>query len=99
MSIFDVFSFKSKIQEALKPENIALLKAVIRETIIKQVKAKYPGQEKMDKVVDAAIDFIRTHMKSDNKIVTWFIETIIIKNIRAVAQSIYDDLKEIVKGL
>jgi hypothetical protein len=53
----------------------------------------------MNKVVDAAIDFINTHMHSDNKIVQWIIDTFIIDNIRPIAQSIYEDLKEVVKGL
>lgn len=99
MSILDIFSFKKKIQEALSPENIVLLKAVIKEAIIKQVKAKMPGEEKMNEVIKLAEEFISTHIKSDNKLVQWFIDTFIINNIRPIAQSIYEDLKQIVKGL
>ena len=99
MSILDIFSFKTKIQEAVSPENIMLLKAAIREAIINQVKAKIPGPQKMDEVIKIAEDFIRTHIKSDNKLVQWFINTFIINNIRPIAQSIYEDLKQIVKGL
>lgn len=99
MSIFDVFSFKKKFEQLFTPENFALLRAVVKEEIIKQVKANIPGQEKMDTVVDKAIEFINKHIHSDNKIVQWIIDNILIKNIRLVAQSIYDDLKEIIEGL
>jgi len=99
MSIFDVFSFKKKFQQIFTPENFALLRGVVKEEIIKQVKANIPGQEKMNAVVDKAIDFINKHLHSENKIVQWIIDNILIKNIRLVAQSIYDDLKEIIEGL
>ena len=50
MGLFDVFNFKRKFQETFTAENFALLRAVIKEEIIKQVKNNVPGQEKMDAV-------------------------------------------------
>lgn len=99
MGLFDAFNFKKKIQEIFTPENFALLRGVIKEEIIKQIKANVPGQEKMDAVVEAAVDFINKHMHSNNTIVQWIIDHVLIKGIRLIAQSIYDDLKEVIKGL
>ena len=53
----------------------------------------------MDKVVDKVVEFVNSHIHSDNKIVQWIIDTFIINNIRPIAQSIYEDLKELVDGL
>lgn len=99
MGLFDVFSFKGDFKKVFSPENFALLRALAKEKIIEQVKEKYPGQEKMDNVVNALIDYIKKHMKSDNGIVNWLVDNILIPNIRLIAQAIYDDLKQIVKGL
>lgn len=99
MGIFDIFNFKKHFQAIATPENFALLRAVVKEEIVKQIKKNVPGQEKMDAVVDKAVDFINKHMNSSNGIVQWIIDTLLIKNIRLVAQSIYDDLKEVIKGL
>lgn len=99
MGIFDVFNFKKKFQEIATPENYQMVRNVIKDEIIKQVKKNVPGQEKMDAVVNRVIEAINELIHSDNKIVQWIIDNILIKNIRLVAQSIYDDLKEIIKGL
>ena len=99
MGLFDVFNFKKKFQEVATKENFALLHAVIKEEIIKQVKAKIPGEEKMNAVIQVAIDFINKHMHSSNTIVQWIIDHVLIKGIRILAQSIYDDLKEVIKNL
>ena len=47
MGLFDIFNFKKKFQEVATKENFALLHAVIKEEIVKQVKAKIPGEEKI----------------------------------------------------
>ena len=99
MGLLDVMSFKKDFSAVINGDNITLLKTLIKETIIGQVKAKYPGQEKMDKVISTATDFVKRHMSSKNKIVQWCVDTFIITSLRAIAQSIYDDLKEVVKGL
>ena len=99
MSIFDIFNFKKEFANVFTPENFALVRAMIIDNITKQIKAKVPGQEKMDAVVDAITDFIKKHIHSKNAIVQWIIDNILIKNIRLVAQSIYDDLKTVIKGL
>lgn len=99
MGLFDVFNFKKSFEKVATKENFELLRAVIKEEIIKQVKAKIDGQEKMDAVVAAAIDFINKHIHSNNSIVQWIIDNVLIQGIRTLSQSIYDDLKEIVKGL
>lgn len=99
MGLFDVFNFKKKFQEIATKENFALLHEMIKEEIIKQIKAKIPGQEKMDAVVNKAIDFINKHMHSSNSIVQWIIDHVLIQGIRILAQSIYDDLKEVIKNL
>lgn len=99
MGLFDVFNFKRKFQETFTAENFALLRAVIKEEIIKQVKNNVPGQEKMDAVVNKAVDFISKHVHSSNTIVQWIIDNVLIKGLRLIAQSIYDDLKEVIEGL
>lgn len=99
MSIFDIFSFKSKLQEVATKENFDLIRDLIKQEIIKQVKKKIEGSEKMDNVVETIVNYIKEHIHSDNKIVQWLIDNILIANIRTIAQAIYDDLKEIIKGL
>lgn len=99
MSILSIFNFKSKLAEVFSAANVAAVKQLIKDEIIKQVKANIPGQEKMDKVVDSVVEFIKNKIHSNNKIVQWIIDTFIINNIRPIAQSIYEDLKELVEGL
>ena len=97
--ILSIFNLKEKLQEVFSKANVAIVKQLIKAEIIKQVKANIPGQEKMDKVVDSVVEFIKNKIHSDNKIVQWIIDTFIINNIRPIAQSIYEDLKELVDGL
>lgn len=99
MSIFDIFSFKERFQEIFNADNLKALKDVIKKEIVKQIKKNVPGQEKMDAVVNKAVDFINKHLHSKNSIVQWIIDNVLIKGIRLITQSIYDDLKEIVEGL
>lgn len=99
MSILDVFNFKKKLQEVATKENLDLIRNCIKDEIMKQVKAKIPGEEKMNAVVEKVATVIRERLKSDNKIVQFIVEVIIIKNIRLVCQGIYEDLKQVVKGL
>ena len=99
MSIFDIFSFKKNFKEVFTSENFANLRDTIKKEIIKQIKKNVPGQEKMDAVVQKAIDFINEHVHSKNSIVQWIIDNVLIKGIRLISQSIYDDLKQVVEGL
>lgn len=100
MGIFDVFNFKKKFAEIATKENFDALRNVIKEEIKKQIKNNArKGAEKMDAVVCKAEEFIRTHLSSSNKIVQWIVDHVLIGGLRAIAQSIYDDLKEVVKGL
>ena len=99
MGLLDVFSFKKAFQAVYTPENFELINAIIKEKIIDLVKEKFPGQEKMDKVVEAVVDFIRKHMASNNGIVNWITEVILIPNVRKIAQAVYDALKQKVKDL
>ena len=100
ISIFDLFNFKKKFTEIASKENFDFLRRVIKEEMKKQIKEKAKkGAEKMDAVVEAAIEYINKYMHSDNKIVQWIVDHILIKGIRVLTQSIYDDLKEVVEGL
>lgn len=99
MSILDIFSFKKKLQEIVTEENFNFVKETIKTNIIKQIKRKLEGSKKMDNVVDKVVETLQEKIKSDNKLVQWIIDNILIKNVRIIAQSIYDDLKEIVEGL
>lgn len=100
MSIFDIFNFKKDFSAIFTPENFALLRAVAIEHIKKQAKEKAKaGEEKMDAVIEAVVEFLHKHIHSKNTIVQWIIDNILIKNIRLVIQSIYDDLKAVIRGL
>ena len=99
MSIFDVFTFKKKFAEVATKENFEAIKEVARESIIEQIKEKIPGEEKMNNVIDNVIAFINSKINSDNKIVQWIIDNILIPDVRTICQAVYDLLKEIVKGL
>lgn len=100
INIFDIFNFKKKFAEIATKENFDFLRATIKAEIKKQAKKnEAKGKEKMDAVVAAAEAYIRKYMHSDNKLVQWVIDHVFIKGVRILAQSIYDDLKEVVEGL
>lgn len=100
INIFDLFNFKKKFAQIASKENFDFLRAVIKEEIKKQAKKnEAKGKEKMDAVVAAAEAYIRKYMTSDNGIVQWIVNHILIKGVRMLAQSIYEDLKEVVEGL
>lgn len=100
MSIFDVFNFKRKLEEVVTTENFLLVRNTIKEGIVAQVKeTSLTGLEKMNNVVDKVVALIKEKIKSDNKYVQWLIDNILVKNVRLVAQSIYDDLKAIIQDL
>lgn len=100
MSIFDIFSFKKDFAEVATAENFKALKDFAREKIIEQAKDKaLKGVQKMNNVVDEVTEWIEDHIHSDNKIVQWLIDNILIPDVRTICQAIYDLLKEIVKGL
>ena len=99
MNLFDLFGLKKAFTNVFTKENFTLLVELAKEKIIEQVKEKDPGQEKMDKVVAAVIDFIEKHMTSKNGIVNWVVENLVIANIRTVLQALYEALKQKVKDL
>lgn len=100
MGLFDLFNFKRKFQEVFTEDNFKFLRNTIKEEIKNQIKEKSKeGKKKMDAVVEAAIEYIKKYMSSDNKIVQWIVDHVLIKGIRLLTQSIYDDLKEVIKGL
>ena len=100
MGLFDVFNFKKKFAAIATKENFDLLHETIKGEIIKQVKERSKkGEEKMNAVVEKAIEVIIVYIHSDNKIVQWIIDNVLIKGIRILSQSIYNDLKEVIKNL
>lgn len=100
INILDLFNFKKKFEEVATKENFDYLRAVIKEEIKKQIKeTAKKGAEKMDAVVEAAIAYINKYVHSKNTIVQWIIDHVLIKGIRVLTQSIYEDLKEVVEGL
>ena len=100
MNIFDIFNFKKKFAEIATEDNFRFLRATIKEEIKKQAKKnEVKGKAKMDAVVAAAEAYIREYMSSSNGIVQWIVDHVLIKGVRILAQSIYDDLKDAVEGL
>lgn len=99
MGILDIFNFKKKFAEVATKENFDAIKEVAKAKIIEQVKIKITGEEKMNNVVDYVVDFITARIYSDNKIVQWCIDNILIPNVRTICQAVYDLLKEVIKGL
>lgn len=99
MNILDIFSFKKSFQEVVTTENIASLREVAKNAIIKQIKSKIKGDKKMDKVVDTIVAWVQEHIHSKNSIVQWIIDNVLIPNVRLIAQAIYDDLKERIENL
>lgn len=98
LEVFDLFSFKKKFTEIINVENFLLIKSIIKEEIINQSIKNINGSQKMENVVNCVNSFIDKHVTTDNKIVQWIIN-IIKKYINVFAQTIYDDLKDKVKGL
>lgn len=99
MFILDVFSFKTAFSKLATKENFDKLREIAKAKIIEQVKANIPGDEKMQNVVTDLVNYISLHLTSSNDIVQWIIDHILISGIKGFAQAIYDDLKEVVKGL
>ena len=98
LEVFNLFSFKKKFTETINVENFLLIKSIIKEEIINQSIKNINGSQKMENVVNCVNLFIDKHVTTDNKIVQWIIN-IIKKYINVFAQTIYDDLKDKVKGL
>lgn len=98
LEVFDLFSFKKKFTETINVENFLLIKSIIKEEIINQSIKNINGSQKMENVVNCVNLFMDKHVTTDNKIVQWIIN-IIKKYINVFAQTIYDDLKDKVKGL
>ena len=99
MSILDIFTFKKEALNVFTAENFAAVLKTAREEIIRQDKAKIPGQEKkvlVDNIVIAKIREFRNTCK--NKLVLWLVDQI-IKVVPTVTQLIYDFLKEKVENL
>lgn len=98
LEVFNLFSFKKKFTETINVENFLLIKSIIKEEIINQSIKNINGSQKMENVVNCVNLFIDKHVTTNNKIVQWIIN-IIKKYINVFAQTIYDDLKDKVKGL
>ena len=100
MGLLDIFSFKKDFTEVANTANFDALKTFIRDKIVEQVKEKaLSGVEKMDNVVEDVTEFIEDRIYSDNSIVQWLIDNILIPNVRVITQAVYDLLKETVKNL
>ena len=99
MSIFDIFTFKTDFKAIFNSEVFSEIKNKINEEIKDKIKQTIPGQEKMDAVVANVVAFINSKIHSKNKIVQWIIDKVLIVSVRAIAQAVYNDLKEVVKGL
>ena len=99
MGLFDVFTFKKQASEVFTKENIAEVLEKARTAIIEQIKAKYPGPEKMTVVVLAVEELIQRKTSScTNKLVLWVVSQI-IKVVPTVTQLVYNFLKEKVENL
>ena len=99
MGLFDVFTFKKQALELFSKKNIDEFLNKARTLIIEQIKANYPGPEKMEKVVEALIDFVVDKSENiNNKLVLWLGEQL-VKAIPAIAQIVYNFLKEKVENL
>lgn len=99
MGLFDIFTFKKQAQEVFSKENIKEVMDKARAAIIEQVKAKYPGPEKMVAVQIAVTTLISSKVSGcTNKLVLWLVD-LIIKAVPTVTQAIYDFLKEKVQNL
>ena len=99
MGLLDIFGFRKEFTKVFSKENFALLNALAKEKIIEQVKLKIDGSKKMDAVVKAVVDFINKHMVSNNGLVNWIKDNILIPNVRTILQALYDALKQKVKDL
>ena len=99
MGLLDVFNVRKKLAEVVNKENFDAVVDFTKDKIKEQVKEKVDGSEKMDRVVEAVIAFIKSKIHSDNKIVQWIIDNILIANVRTICQTIYNLLKEHIKNL
>ena len=100
MGLLDIFSFKKDFSAVATTANFDALKTFIRDKIVEQVKEKaLSGIEKMDNVVEEVTEFIEDRIYSDNSIVQWLIDNILMPDVRVITQAVYDLLKETVKNL
>lgn len=99
MGLFDIFTFKKQAAEVFSKENIADVLDKARTSIIEQVKAKYPGPEKMAAVVIKVQDLIIKKSSScTNKLVLWLVGQL-LNIVPTITQLVYNFLKEKVENL
>ena len=99
MGLFDVFTFKKQASEIFSKENVAEVLEKARAAIIEQIKAKYPGPEKMTVVIVTVEELIKRKTSScTNKLVLWVVSQV-IKVVPTITQLVYNFLKEKVEKL
>ena len=99
MSIFDLFTFKKQTEQVFSRDNVKFIVNLAREAIIAQAKNSFPGEEKKAKVDAQVIYAIQQKVSScSNKLVLWLVG-LVVKNVPAITQKIYDFLKEKVENL
>ena len=99
MGLFDIFTFKKESKKIFTKENFQIVLNCAKEEIIKQVKNKLPGKEKMAIVEKAVISKIwELQNSTSNSVIKWLLDLLILV-VPVVTQFIYDTLKETVKNL
>ena len=93
MGLFDIFTFKKESKKIFTKENFQIVLNCAKEEIIKQVKNKLPGKEKMAIVEKAVISKIwELQNNTSNSVIKWLLDLLILV-VPVVTQFIYDTLK------
>lgn len=99
-SIGSIFTLERSSKKFFSKENILSFLNFIEAQIIDYVsKEDLLGAEKKAKVDKACIEYICDHFETDNAILEFCIEHLLLPVVPIVTQFIYDCLKETVQGL
>jgi len=99
MFLFDLFTFKSKLSSIFNSDLVKVILEYIRQLIILYSSDnELSGAQKKQRVDEFVIQFIQQKCNSSNSIINFFV-SILISNVPAITQCIYDYLKSFVVGL
>jgi predicted nucleotide-binding protein (sugar kinase/HSP70/actin superfamily) len=100
MNILSVFTLKSSAKEVFSRDTLESFLDFAKDKIVSYVKDKdLAGAEKKAKVDASCEEWIKTHLHSNNSILNWCIDNIIVALIPTATQAIYDYLEDFIKGL
>ena len=99
MSIFSIFNWKSVVKKLLGVDKVQALFDKAQELILEYKDKDMLGSEKKKEVDAKLTAWIREHLDTNNSIVKWLIENVLIDCLPTITQNIYDLIKLFAQGI